>query len=141
MVGKKRPLIPPMKGIALDGKVEIVREPTPDELIDQLHALMEQQGGVQPLPRDLYFKQRRSLEWQLTHPTPEQIDWLRWRAVCKALAAGNKRMDDSAYEEAARLLKDTPAAAKPSSMKRSFDKMQRELPEAQQRPRTWRPRQ
>ena len=104
---------------------------------------MAQQSGPNPLPRELYFKQRRLLEWQITHPADEQVDQIhlsRWDAVCKALDAGYRSEDESAYEEAERTLLGTPAAGRPGTMKRSYDKMQRELPKALQRPRTHRPK-
>lgn len=145
MAGKKRPGFPPSEVLTSprSDKWEIVGEPTPEDLWDQLRELMERQAGPDPdrLPKEIYLRRRRLLEWLITHPTPEQIHWLRWRAVSMALDKGYRREDDGAYEAAARSLERTPAEAGPDAMKKSFDKMQKDLPVEQKRPRTWRKRQ
>jgi hypothetical protein len=128
-------------GISLSGEPEIVHEPMPDELQDQLHELMERQTlRESALPRELYFRQRRLLEWQLTHPSQDQIEWLRWRAVCRALDAGYKLVDGSLYPErsafvaAAKMIEGLPEAAGVVAIRKSFLKLQKDLPPAQRRP-------
>ena len=70
--------------------------------------------------------------------TARQIQRLRWFYVCQALDQGERREDDSAYEYAADKLRGSPAEGGVDTMKKGYDEMQRDLPVAQQRPRTWR---
>lgn len=72
--------------------------------------------------------------------TLAQIQRLRWFYVGQALDQGKRREDDSAYEYAADKLRGSPAEGEVDTMKKSYNKMQRELPIAEQRPRTWRRR-
>lgn len=72
--------------------------------------------------------------------TSRQIQRLRWFYVCQALDQGERRLDDSAYEYAADKLRGSPAEGEVDTMKKSYDETQRDLPVAQQRPRTWRRR-
>jgi hypothetical protein len=72
--------------------------------------------------------------------TVRQIQRLRWFYVCQALDQGERREDDGAYEYAANILRGSPAEGGVDSIKKAYDAMQRELPAAQQRPRTWRRR-
>ena len=72
--------------------------------------------------------------------TPRQIQRVRWYYVSQALGRGERREDDSAYEYASEVLKGSPAEGKSGAMKNGYDEMQKILPVAQQRPRTWRRR-
>lgn len=72
--------------------------------------------------------------------TSSQIQRLRWFYVCQALDQGERREDDGAYEYAEDILRGSPAEGGVDSMKKAYDAMQRDLPAAQQRPRTWRRR-
>jgi hypothetical protein len=134
VAGKKRPSFPPAKGVSLSGDIEIVREPTPDELWDQLRELMQAQL-LHPLPREVFFRQRRLIEWQITHPTPYQVDWLRWSAVLLALNRGTKW--DDVFDIVSTMLKGTPAEAGPEATFKSYKKIQKQLPpDDRRRPRT-----
>jgi hypothetical protein len=129
---------------AFTGDIEVARAPSEDELEDMLHQLMEwqgQQGLTGGLPRDLYIRLRQLLEWlSLQQPwTAYRIKLVSWCCVREGRDRLGMSWEES-YEHAMSMLEGTPAEAGPDMMKKRYDEMQRELPPAQRRPRTYRPR-
>ena len=100
---------------------DTVKPLTPYELRDTFAKLNE---NAERLPRELYLKLWRLLEWHLN-----QQPWTMERIICVAgifvryamREAGRREIvDDSAFEYAAKAVADTPAQGGPAAMKRSY---------------------
>jgi hypothetical protein len=70
---------------------------------------------------------------------PIPRDWVRWNLVLALRDVSGLKWKD-VFSEATRLLDGTYAAGRPETIRRSYERIERELPREQRRPRTRRRR-
>ena len=120
----------------------------PPTLVGLASLLNDLQHVLREEHPELYDRVYQLIGWLLT---PEGFilsgpnkkhnqDWVRHAISRHRLDLGDRWDADEAFENAKNDLKDHPAARKASTMRKSFQDIERELPAELRRPRTWRRR-